>query len=390
RSFCRAARRLGLGALCLGVAFLAGFYHGLYRMWLSPRGARPLQTNLMFLKTHKTASSTIMNILFRFAEKHNLSVALPAGQDVHLGYPHCFKAQFAEGFETLGQSYNIMCNHLRFSLPEVQRVMPNTTTYFSILRDPVSLMESSYVYYKTYSPAFERSKDVNEFLASPWMYYNLSERTKNVYARNCMWFDFGYDNNAVGTEDYVQGVISEVEQAFQLLLLSEYFDESMVLLRDTLGWELDDVVYFKLNSRSPDTVQSMTPESKEKVKEWCWLDWMLYQHFNRTFWRRIQEAVGLDRLAREVTLLRTRQKELMELCLLDPMPIDKSRVKDKNLQPFQSGHANILGYNLKDGLTNETRRACLRLIMPELQYMSYLYARQFPEKERKSAPFPLW
>ncbi|XP_008175659.4 galactose-3-O-sulfotransferase 2 [Chrysemys picta bellii] len=392
----RHSRLLGFVTLWLGVIFLAGFFHmniNITSVWgFSTKHLRPShpQTNAMFLKTHKTASSTIMNILFRFAEKHNLTLALPAGQNYHLGYPHHFMAQFVEGFKTMGQSYNIMCNHMRFNLPEVRKVMPNTTTYFSILRNPVSLMESSYAYNKFFTPAFRRSKDVNEFMASPWTYYNMSEYTNNVHARNYMWFDFGYDNNAMDTEDYVQRVIAEIEQAFQLMLLTDYFDESMVLLKDTLGWELDDVVYFKLNSRSQDTIESMTPESKEKVKEWCSLDWKLYQHFNRTFWRRIQETIGLEKLDQEVNLLRMRQKELMELCLLDPVPIDKTKIKDKKLQPFQSGRANILGYNLKEDMANETLRTCLRLITPELQYMSYLYARQFPEKKRKSTAFSLW
>lgn len=30
----------------------------------------------------------------------------------------------------------------------------------------------------------------------------------------------------------------------------EYFDESLVLLKRELCWDLDDVVYFKLNQRS--------------------------------------------------------------------------------------------------------------------------------------------
>lgn len=82
----------------------------------------PPITNVMFLKTHKTASSTVLNILFRFAETHNLSVALPAGQHVHLGYPWLFLARYVEGVEEGGpeQRFNIMCNHLRFNLPEVR------------------------------------------------------------------------------------------------------------------------------------------------------------------------------------------------------------------------------------------------------------------------------
>ena len=39
--------------------------------------AKPLITKIIFLKTHKTASSTLQNVLLRFGEKRNLTVALP-------------------------------------------------------------------------------------------------------------------------------------------------------------------------------------------------------------------------------------------------------------------------------------------------------------------------
>ena len=58
----------------------------------------------MFLKTHKTASSTVLNILFRFAETHNLSAALPAGGRFHLGYPWLFLARYVEGAEQGGDA----------------------------------------------------------------------------------------------------------------------------------------------------------------------------------------------------------------------------------------------------------------------------------------------
>ena len=39
--------------------------------------AKPLITKITFLKTHKTASSTLQNVLLRFGEKRNLTFALP-------------------------------------------------------------------------------------------------------------------------------------------------------------------------------------------------------------------------------------------------------------------------------------------------------------------------
>ncbi|XP_043849243.1 galactose-3-O-sulfotransferase 2 [Dromiciops gliroides] len=342
----------------------------------------PPVTNIMFLKTHKTASSTVMNILYRFTEKRNLTVALPAGHLFHLGYPWYFLTKYVEGFKALNGTFNIMCNHLRFNPTEVQKVMPNNTFYFSILRNPISQLESSFMYYKTYTPAFRKTKSLNEFLASPLRYYNKSLSIKNVYAKNNMWFDFGYDNNR-GGQGYVQAVIGEIQRQFQLILISDYFDESMVLLRNMLHWDLDDVVYFKLNSRSENTIQNLTKENQEKVKEWCALDWALYQHFNRTFWQKIWEVVGQEKLLKEVALLRERQRELMDICIQDGKPKNKTQIKDMNLRPYQSGEANILGYNLKQQLDNETMTMCQRMVMPEIQYMAHLYSQRFPTNPPK-------
>ncbi|XP_044288666.1 galactose-3-O-sulfotransferase 2 [Varanus komodoensis] len=354
--------------------------------WPTFKRCQPV-TNVMFLKTHKTASSTILNILYRFSEKHNLTVALPSGDMVHLGYPRLFQATDVEGFKTTGQNFNIMGNHLRFNLPEVRRVMPDDTFYFSILRDPASLLESSYVYYKTYSPAFRNSKNVNEFLSSPWSYYKLDEKDSNIYAKNNMWFDLGYDNNMPYDEYHVQSVIEEIEQNFHLMLIAEYFDESMILLKDTLCWDLDDVVYIKLNARSLDSIQALNSDSKEKVKEWCALDWNLYKHFNDTFWIKILDRMDLKTLYKEVDLLQKRQKELVEVCLLEKKAIDETKIKDKKLKPYQSGHAKILGYNLRQDLDSKTLNTCKKLIRPELQYMAYMYSHQFPNKTSKFINF---
>ncbi|XP_030073037.1 galactose-3-O-sulfotransferase 2 [Microcaecilia unicolor] len=343
---------------------------------------RPV-SNVMFLKTHKTGSSVILNILFRFAENNNLTVALPAGKTFHLGHPGPFKAQQVEGFSTMAHKYNIMCNHLRFNFSEVAKVMPNNTFYFSVLRNPTTLLESSFAYHKGSIPAFQKLTDLNEFLASPWTYYNLSVPIKNIHARNTMWYDFGYDNNAEEGENYVHSVLMDIEEKFQLVLITEYFDESMVLLKNILCWNLEDVVYFKLNFRTQESIQNLTHENKERVKEWCSLDWKLYKHFNRTFWKRIQETIGMEKMQKEVELLRSRQKELTEICVQNGKPMHKSQIKDKHLKPYQSGTADIMGYGLKSGLANETMRICHRLIVPETQHTALLYAKQFPEKPRK-------
>lgn len=347
-------------------------------------------TNIMFLKTHKTASSTVLNILYRFAETHNLSVALPAGPRFHLGYPWFFVRRYVEGVRQDGplRRFNIMCNHLRFNPPEVQKVMPNGSLYFSILRDPVSQLESSFTYYRDYAPAFAAAPSLEAFLAAPRAYYNATLDLRDACARNHMWFDLGFDPNAPPDDEaYVRARLAEAGRRFPLVLIAEHFDESMVLLRRRLRWRLDDVVSFKVNARGPGSVTRLTPEGRERARRWCALDWRLYRHFNRTFWAALRAELGPRRLRAEVAALRARRRELAALCLQDSAPKNSSQITDRRLQPFQAGRAHILGYNLRPGLDNETLRMCQRMVMPELQYMAHLYALQFPEKPPKVIPF---
>ncbi|KAG7470875.1 hypothetical protein MATL_G00118610 [Megalops atlanticus] len=340
------------------------------------------KTHIVFLKTHKTASSTILNILYRYGDSRNLTFALPSNRHSQLFYPLYFAAHFVEGFRSKAvKEYDIMCNHMRFMPSEVKKVMPEDTFYFSILRNPVPMMESIFTYYKGI-PAFHKARTLDDFLNNAWQSYNKSQ-SNNHYGKNLLTFDFGFNNTAIDIERQTNLSISMIEQNFHLILMSEYFDESMILLKTALCWSLDDVVSFKLNSRSNRTRHELSPETMEKIKEWNALDWRIYLHFNTTFWRMVEETVGLENMRLEVARLQERRKQLMKTCVREGGAVDPSQVKDSALKPFQYGAAVIQGYNLNPGLDNATKKHCQDLITPELQYTAALYNKQFPELAAK-------
>ncbi|XDV31851.1 hypothetical protein PO909_002800 [Leuciscus waleckii] len=340
------------------------------------------KNHIVFLKTHKTASSTILNILYRYGDSHNLTFALPLNMHSQLFYPAFFAAHFVEGVRTRSvKEFHILCNHMRFSSHEVRKLMPRDTFYFSILRNPVAMMESLFVYYKAI-PAFRVVKSLEEFLIQGGRSYNTSV-PNNHYARNILTFDFGLDNTAPEEDTDLDRrsaeIISAVERDFPLILISEYFDESLVLLKHALCWSLDDISSFRLNSRSERSRRPLNAETAERIKQWNSLDWRLYQHFNATFWKRIDSTLGRTKLQQEVELLRAKRKKLEQMCLQEGGAVDPAQVKDSSLKPFQYGAAVIQGYNLRLGLNNDTFRLCQRLITPELQYTSALYTKQFPQ-----------
>lgn len=268
---------------------------------------------------------------------------------------------------------------------QVAKVMPGDSFYFSVLRNPVAMMESIFTYYKSIQ-AFHKTNSLDDFLKTSWRNYNSSV-TNNHYAHNILAFDFGFDNNvaadAVDFEDRVSRVIAAIERDFHLILISEYFDESMILLKHALCWSLEDVVSFKLNSRSERTRRRLSSDTVEEIKKWNALDWRIYQHFNNTFWYKVNSLVGDQQMMREVSQLRELQDELANTCLKDGRAVEPSQIKDAALKPFQYGAAVIQGYNLNPHIDQQTRAKCERLITPELQYTERLYTQQFPELAAK-------
>lgn len=67
------------------------------------------EKHIFFLKTHKTASSTIQNILYRYGDTNNLTFAMPRSGNRFM-YPFYIRKTMLRP-ET---HYNIICNHMRY------------------------------------------------------------------------------------------------------------------------------------------------------------------------------------------------------------------------------------------------------------------------------------
>ena len=50
-------------------------------------------------------------------------------------------------------------------------------------------------------------------------------------------------------ETKINSVVAEILQKFDLIMISDYMNESLILLKNELGWEMDDILYFTINKR---------------------------------------------------------------------------------------------------------------------------------------------
>ncbi|XP_071995724.1 galactose-3-O-sulfotransferase 2-like isoform X2 [Engystomops pustulosus] len=341
------------------------------------RESCPPRENIFFLKAHKTASSTIMNILLRYGEYHNLTFAFPKVKH-QFWYPGYFSAKHVQGYSSEKKpKFNIMCHHMRFSLIEVEKVMPKDTFYFTILRNPVSLMESSFAYYK-YSSSFYNVTSLEDFIQNTSKFYR-SKEYDSAFAKNLLTHDLGFHHNAPDSPKQYKLLTNAVDTIFDLVLITEYFDESLVLLKDALCWTFDDVLSFPLNIRSNTSRKILSEETKERIKSWNQLDWQLYVHFNNSFWNRV-EKFGRERMEKEVRELRKRREQLSEKCL--DAQVEPNKLKDKAMVPYQPYLIRILGYNLKPGLSINDQILCHRLVLPEIPYTQLLWDKQIGNKTK--------
>lgn len=330
------------------------------------------KVDIMFMKTHKTASSTFLNILFRFGEKHKLKFAFPDSRNDFF-YPALFQRSQVKDYRP-GMCFNIICNHLRFNAPEVAKLLPLDTSYITILRDPAELFESSFHYFGRLVPftwKIPGDDKLTEFLLDPKLYFD-PEGFNSFYLKNLLFFDFGQDNTLQLDDPRVEEGIRFITQRFQLVMLVEYFEESLILLKDSLCWEMDDLLFFKLNARSRSTVSKLTPELRAKALEWNAIDWKLYRHFNQTFWKKV-DTYGWQRMARDVAELRRRNEEMASICIEGGQAVEAARIQETDMQPWQPlGEKSILGYNLKKNVNKAHRKLCRKMLMPEIQYLTEL------------------
>jgi len=326
----------------------------------------------MFMKTHKTASSTFLNILFRFGEKHKLRFAFPDGRN-DFRYPSPFRRSQVKGYVP-GQCFNVVCNHMRFDAREVAQLLPEDAAYVTILRDPAAMLESAFHYYRSAIPltwGIPGDDKLSAFLRDPRAYYTPGAYN-SFYLRNLLMFDFGFDNDVEADDPGVARVIRDLARRFHLVLLAEHFEESLVLLKDALCWTTEDVVFFRLNVRRSSSVSRLSPELRARALVWNGADWRLYRHFNASFWAQ-RAAFGEERLRREVAELRRRNDELRAACVRGGAAVEATQIRDSGLLPWQPlGDKSILGYNLREDVEPEYRELCRKMVTPEIQYLSEL------------------
>lgn len=99
---------------------------------------------------------------------------------------------------------------------------------------------------------------------------------------NQQLWDLGIENKVViGDIETLRETIKKLDQDFDLVMISERMDESMVLLADALCLPLMNVSTLKNNVRKANKIVALTDLDKEVLARFQRPDQELYNHFNK-------------------------------------------------------------------------------------------------------------
>ena len=140
-----------------------------------------------------------------------------------------------------------------------------------------------------------------------------------------MSLDLGFETykfyDSKNNESKIEQFIKQLEEQFDFVLICEYFDESMVLLRRYLRWSMKDIIYLRVNaapslpSSSPFLRKpNITPEVKESFKQWDRIDYDVYEYFLTKFLNKLKSE---PHFTEELGTFKVIESEVENFCSKD-------------------------------------------------------------------------
>lgn len=180
-----------------------------------------------------------------------------------------------------------------------------------------------------------------------------------------MSFDLGYDPAIINEPKLVKNMLKELDNAFDLVMISEMMDESLALLRQLMCWSTDDIVYLAKNARFDSRRKQLSTQERQLLEEFLALDMILYRHFAEQLARKIA-AVPLPTFLAQSERLVARRLYFKQRCVTAEVNGGKLAGQQHEIS------TKIKGYQVSDGAD----WLCSRLVMAELGYTDLIREQQ--------------
>ena len=94
---------------------------------------------------------------------------------------------------------------------------------------------------------------------------------------------FGFNTEDIENKSKQQYFVDSIAEH---LATAEYPDESLIVMRRKLCWEISDILYLPLNARVYEAKKKLFHHTlSDKLSNWSRVDTILHSTFNRTLWK---------------------------------------------------------------------------------------------------------
>lgn len=258
----------------------------------------------MFLKIEKTGGGTLEGILVRFGLKRNLTFAVPIksfANNNHFPRSPLLPEMITPIKSRPNTKYDILFRHSVYNRATVQLCFPKDTVTMTLVRHPFARFLSSFEFFNaSYSaklPWHLRSSSDIRLRVTTFMdtYYKAfkSQRTKakgNWYL-NFASLRFGIPWEYTHDKQFVQKHLDEILPDFKVVLLNEYYDASLVLMKRRLCWNTEDIVYMSLHVRGGYTKNQRlhSPEVLRQHQVLASEEYLIYDRLSKEFWTQVND-----------------------------------------------------------------------------------------------------
>ncbi|CAJ1399925.1 unnamed protein product [Effrenium voratum] len=268
------------------------------------------------VKTHKTAGSTLSVIFERLALHLNRSILLPTCEDPsHLGYPDAFPGEAVEKLHGGPRhQFDMVLHHAVFNKTSFNAYLRPAPFFVSILRDPSSHVVSVYNFFrKRVTPRWGSIDDFISYLKAARQERPVP-RYVNFHAHDLGFYEAGYTPNASSREvkEFVSTLLPSFSLPTGLMMMTEFFDEGLILLKTRLNLPLSAVSYYSMKTNHKSYEYPSDHQLQQMLQLASNIDLQVYPIFNQSFasaWQ--MRTAAMDE---ELTWLKARNEALNASC----------------------------------------------------------------------------
>lgn len=289
---------------------------------------------IIFLKTHKTASSTLTSILWANLCESNLKDCfLPPFH--HPGKTWDFRRSkdwtmlrehggSSLQRNTSGCTFDVWVFHAAYCY-QLHRIVPNTQRMISIVRRPSSRFQSAWHWYNHSSTLHVKLSQYASLVSK----YNSSDETKRLVDRMPrLKYRSGLDattEELTGQAEFrlkdsrtqlraYDGLLQRITSQRLVLLVADRFDESLLVLGRLMRWNLTQLAYFKHKVGEYEYVSESTAMQLDTLQPF---DLALWQYADKVLSKYIESSFTPSDFATQLAALQKMTKEVARSCLVD-------------------------------------------------------------------------